>query len=267
MKNFSSLKFTLSAFIAISSLSSYASQDSTRIIGGETVNSQDTIAQQTVGLFMESEKGASICSGEIIDDSHILTAAHCVNGIKAGYVVFSTGDITQVPEKYPSKVRAILSAKVMPGYNGQSGGAEEFADFGIISFSGGIPSGYEPAHFLPKKDVLAKLKASNSITLAGYGITSAPSEISRSNPSGAGTLRKVDVKLSSIGAKKINMVVQGPARHIACSGDSGGPALITHNGDSFVVGVASRSNCQNFSIYSIVSKELVSSFVDSVSSM
>ena len=263
MKNSTSLNLALIALTtAVSMHSAYATQE---VVGGQNVSGSDVIAQRTVGIFMKMDKGAAICSGEIIDNSHILAAAHCVTGVQGGYVVFSTGDITKAPTQNPSSVRPITGAKAMPGYDGQTSGGGEFADFSIISFSGGIPSGYEPAHFLPQSVISAKLKAGTSIVLAGYGITAPPSTDPGAGWQGAGTLRKVAVKLAQIGAQKIDMYLQGATGHIACEGDSGGPAMVSISGDLFVVGVDSRGNCQDVAIYGIVSKEMVSNFLSSVS--
>jgi len=240
----------------------YASEE---VVGGQVVSNQDLISQRTVGLFMKIGNGAAICSGEIIDSSHILAAAHCVTNFESGYVVFSTGDITTILKTNPSVARKITGAKAMPGYDGETGGSGEFADFSIITFSGGLESGYEPAHFLPQSILKTKLKVSTAITLAGYGITNPPTQSPGAGWQGAGILRKVNVKLAQIGGQKIDMYLQGQTGHIACEGDSGGPAMIAVSGDEYVIGVDSRGNCQDLAIYGIVSKEMVDSFVSSVS--
>jgi secreted trypsin-like serine protease len=263
MKNLGSLQLAIIALITTFSTSlSYAAVE---VVGGQSVTSQDAIAQRTVGLVFKMSQGIAICSGEIIDSSHILAAAHCITDALGGYVVFGTTDILKMIKQSPSNARRITALKAMPGYPGKGGGAGEFPDFSIITFSGGLPSGYEPAHFLPESMLQSDLKPSATVTLAGYGITSAPSQDPNAGMQGAGTLRKVDVKLAQIGGQSIDMFVQGQMNHIACEGDSGGPAMIAVAGDEYVVGVASRSNCTTNSIYSIVTKEMVASFMGSLS--
>ena len=243
----------------------HAAQPIQPVVGGQNVAAQDVIAESTVGILMKMTKGAGICSGEIIDSSHILAAAHCLNGFQGGYVVFSTGDITTILKSNPGVARKITAVKAMPGYSGQTSGSEEFADFSIITFSGGLASGYAPARFLPANVIRAKLKPSAILTLAGYGITSPPSSVQAAGWQGAGTLRKVNVQLVQIGGQKIDMYLQGQTGHIACEGDSGGPAILTISGNDYVVGVDSRGNCQDTAIYGIVSQEMVQSFLGSVS--
>ena len=262
MKNITLFKFLT---IIATLFSFHHSEASLEVVGGQVITSQDVIAQSTVGIIMKSGKGTSICSGEIIDSSHILSAAHCTPGFQKGYIVFSTGDITSIIKSNPSVARPITGVKAMPGYNGQTGGSEEFADFAIFTFSGGIPSGYRAARFLPSKVINSKLKVSTTLTLAGYGITSPPSQVPGAGWQGAGILRKVNVKLAQIGSQKIDMYLQGQTGHIACEGDSGGPAMVSMSGDIYVVGVDSRGNCQDVAIYGIISKEMVASFVSSVS--
>ena len=142
----------------ISTLSLSSAYASKSIIGGQLVSSHEVISKRTVGIFIKDSIGPAICSGEIIDSSHILTAAHCINGFQSGYVVFSTGNITNILKTNPNLGREIISVKAMPGYEGQTSGNGEYSDFSIITFTGGLVNGYEPAHFLPENILLSKLK-------------------------------------------------------------------------------------------------------------
>jgi secreted trypsin-like serine protease len=262
MKNSASLQIAM--IVLFTAFSTQASHAAVEVVGGKNVTSQDVISRRTVGIVMKLANGTAICSGEIIDSSHILAAAHCTTKVQGGYIVFATTNIVQVAQQNQAAVRKITSIKAMPGYSGQTGGGGEFADFAIFTFSGGVPMGYEAAHFLPSSVISSKLKVSTSITLAGYGITSAPSAIPAAGLQGAGTLREVAVKLAQIGGQKIDMYLQGQSGHIACEGDSGGPAMVSINGDQYVIGVDSRGNCQDMAIYGIVSKEMVANFVASL---
>jgi secreted trypsin-like serine protease len=153
----------------------------------------------------------------------------------------------------------MTSAIAQPGYSGQAGGNAEFNDLAVVTFSGGLSAGYEPAHFLAKADALNALSKNAVVTLAGYGITSAP--VATPNPSnpdqGSGTLRQVSVNFQSLSSQQIDIYVAGTRGHDACSGDSGGPAMIQLSGETYVVGVASRSDCRSTSIYTLVDRENV----------
>jgi secreted trypsin-like serine protease len=254
------------------------------IVGGTTVGVNETIAKRTVGLFFILHDGSNgICSGSILDNTRILTAAHCVQNVDAGVVVFSNNNmINLVINASQNGVDAVPQLRLMtgikqePGYSGQEGGNDEFNDLAVVTFEGGLPAGYEPAKFLPKASALQVLRRNAAITLAGYGITSAPAEeqapVPGASPTpaptpdpsappvddGSGTLRQVTVGFGLFSPNQIDMYVGGLTGHDACSGDSGGPSMITVGGEVYVVGVASRSDCVQMSIYTFVNQEIVS---------
>ena len=246
-----------------------ASQASVNVIGGQEVNNSDSIARRTVALIMismdQGKKGMGICSGSLIDSTHVLTAAHCITGFQYGYVVFSNTNAVAVAQAAHTsgagQAAPISSVKAMPGYGGQTGGGAEFPDFAIITFFGAIPAGYEPAHFLTAAGMAQVLKKGQTVTLAGYGITSAPQPNS-TTLQGAGTLRRVDVSLVGLSPKKIDLYLSGLANHIACEGDSGGPAMVAEQGQEYVIGVDSRGDCKSMAIYTLVTQEMVQQFVE-----
>ena len=259
----------LLGFFMIMGASAQASQNSAfPIIGGSNVSSSATIAKRTVALFfIETNGNQGLCTGSILDNSRILTAAHCVSGFKQGLVVFSTANIIDLVSQAAKnglasvpEVRLMSSAIAQPGYDGQLGGNAEFNDLAIVTFTGGLAAGYEPAHFMTKSTLMSVMTKNAPVTLAGYGITSAPTNTP--NPAdpdqGSGTLRQVAVGVLGLSPKQIDVYVGGRTGHDACSGDSGGPAMMQANGDWFVIGVASRSDCQTMSIYTLVNQEAVS---------
>jgi secreted trypsin-like serine protease len=242
-----------------------SAQASVAVIGGKLVTRDDSIASSTVALMMKHKKGPVLCTGVLVDSKHVLTAGDCMNGISGGDVVFSTGDATTAVEKTPNLTRKFTSIKVMPGYSGQTGGSTEFSDFAIVTFEGDVPTGYAPAKFLPASFMQSRLKSGASLSVAGYGIDTYRQDF-YSGWNGAGTLRKVGVKLMQIGKQGIDMYLLGTPAHIECDGDGGGPATLSlKNGTNYVVGIGSRGNCEDEAIYTIVNKEMVTSFVESVS--
>ena len=256
----------------------FAETQSTPIVGGTVVAASDVIAKRTAALYFlineNGQKGAAICSGSILDDSHILTAAHCVQGFQSGYVVFSSSDIFTVlkqaasAHQFPTggKVQPMVSAVALPGFPGMdaaNGSDQEFPDLAVIQFRGGLPAGYEAAHFLPKVDLLKQLSKKPSVTLAGYGMITPPQAVKKSFeagsasgfPIGVGILHQVTVHTVGVMPHQVDVDVGGIVGHNACEGDSGGPAMISVNGDVFVIGVDSRGDCRTTSLYTLVYRE------------
>ena len=298
-------KLILLVATVIGSVSANA-QMQTRIIGGTTVSSSTEIAQRTVGLFFQGkpdaqgQASAAVCTGSIVDDSHIITAAHCVQDFYEGAVIFTAGNMFAVLDQASKggiasvngQLAMMDSAVALPGFPGManSNNANEFVDLAVITFKGGLPAGYQPAKFLAHSDVVAALKASNSATLAGYGMTSAPQELSQKRtqsfsfqggkkpkapapapsddgsandgfPAGVGTLRKVSVSYQGLSDKEIDIYFVGKMNHIACEGDSGGPASVTYQGETYVVGVDSRGDCASNAIYGLIDQETLNSAI------
>ena len=297
-------KMILLAVSVIVSVSANA-QMQTRIIGGTTVSSSTAIGQRTVGLFFQGKpdaKGqasAAVCTGSIVDESHVITAAHCVQDFYEGAVIFTAGNMFAILDQASKggiasvngQLAMMESAVALPGFPGMdnSNNANEFVDLAVITFKGGLPTGYEAAKFLAHKDVLAALKTSKTATLAGYGMTSAPQELSQKQtqsfdfqtgkkpkapttpsddgsandgfPAGVGTLRKVSVSYQGLSNKEIDIYFVGKANHIACEGDSGGPASVTYQGETYVVGVDSRGDCASNAIYGLIDQETLNSAI------
>jgi hypothetical protein len=269
--------------------------DHPEIIGGTLIGTAPT-GQRTVGLYFNvienGQKGAAVCSGSILDSGRILTAAHCVQNFQSGYIVFSTNQMFSLLKQASTSgvsstnglVVKMTGATAMPGFPGManSNNGNEFVDLAIITFAGGLPAGYEAAKFLPKATVLAALDQSKLVTLAGYGMTSAPpaqapavaisthaarkpktptgtgtgsGATASGFPAGVGILRQVAVNFSSFSPQQIDLELVGKRNHIACEGDSGGPATISYQGETYVIGVDSRGDCSANAIYTLVDQE------------
>ena len=274
----SSLLILALFFSSLSPKSATASEQmNLPIVGGTPVSADSLIARRTVALYFlvtqNGQKGAALCSGSILDSSHILTAAHCMQDFQSGYVVFSADQVFPLLKQVSANgiaslhglVQAMTAAKAYPGFPGMNqanGNGGEFVDLAIISFSGGLPSGYEPAHFLNQKTLLDSLIQKPDLLLSGYGMTSPPNTqpagLSSSGfPAGVGLLRQVSVHFGGLLPQQIDLSVGGIAHHNACEGDSGGPALLSLGNDVFVVGVDSRGDCSQHSLYTRVDQEIL----------
>lgn len=230
------------------------------IIGGTPVQANDPIARSTVMIYgFTGKKGQGyICTGSILSDSIILTAAHCI-ATAPNKLVLVFGVDANNPNAKP-EMRRVSAAVQNPSYNARKNQQTDTGDVALIKFDGGLPQGYIPARTLPGNVVNGE-----NVVLAGYGVTSmsapqAPNagannaQGSQSND-GAGTLRKTDVRVENAGFSTTEVQLDQTNGTGACHGDSGGPAYVVANGVYYLWGVTSRgpNPCTTFSIYTKVS--------------
>lgn len=128
------------------------------IIGGEKVKKKDEIDNYVVSII-NTQQG-TLCTASILTEEFLLTAAHCLSGApEETKISFSL----KTSEK---KLRSISSYQIHPYWN-KSSQSENAFDIGIISFKGGLPSGYEKVNLLPSS---YKFQNNQTVELAGYGI-------------------------------------------------------------------------------------------------
>lgn len=201
------------------------------IVGGQTVSADDVIAATTVMVT----DGNFICTGSIIAQDIVVTAAHCTaakaEDLRIVFARQMPDDLTTVTDT----VHAIYGFVANPGWQGESSTGPDQHDIAIIRFKGDLPSGYSVAQLLPADEALTK---GETVTLAGYGITNAETQ------DGAGLLRKVDVQIAKKLGKTEEVLDQTEGAG-ACHGDSGGPAFVTLNGQLLLWGVTNRGYPDN----------------------
>lgn len=96
----------------------------TKIVGGAVVNPPFKYPW-IVGLFEGGLTSVDhFCGGSVIDDTHILTAAHCTVGIpKTGiFVQVHRHDLTESPENEDAQIRSVIKMIVHPFYEENSEG-------------------------------------------------------------------------------------------------------------------------------------------------
>ncbi len=202
--------------------------DSTEeIVGGTTVSRQDAISKHLV--FIYNEKDTTYCTGTLISSNLVVTAAHCIKNISATMTLGFGLDFTEgtMQVRYSTGSVVHNSFRKDPIY--------ERNDIALITFSGGLPEGFEPAPLANAK-VFANVKS--EIIAVGYGKIKGTRNLSHDD-SGAGRLRKVTLKIQSKSNNgKTFEVSQQDGRGI-CYGDSGGPAFIKIKNKFYLVGVTS----------------------------
>lgn len=212
-----------------------------RIVNGVEATGQEPFAASIVGIASEDSFGLFIfCTGSIIDDTTIVTAAHCMEDApKQMYIVFGLGEkdqnkilrpvtFTEFHEKWPTTQNEWVDTN----------------DIGMAHFSGGIPEGYRAAQLLQDMTVLTK---DATVMLAGYGVTSGRTQ------AGSGVLRytSVTIRDPQFGTTEIQL---DEVKSGTCNGDSGGPALIEIEGQLYLWGVTSRGAgyCNDDGIYTVI---------------
>jgi secreted trypsin-like serine protease len=164
----------------------------------------------------------------LIAKNMALTAAHCVDQGTDGMVVIFGTDI----QADARDAVQVIGAEIQPAWSQAHPDDQDMGDIAVVRFASDAPESFKPAHLASKK---MSLKAGDTVTLAGYGITRANSQ------KGVGVLRKVDVKVLNPSLGETEMVLDQSDGSGACHGDSGGPAFLVKDGKTYLVGVTNRS--------------------------
>lgn len=213
-----------------------------RIVGGSPIDI--TAAPWQVLLRINN---ATQCGGAIINDSWILTAAHCMNGIGPSQVEAYVGVTDQNRLSRDQQVQ-VSQVIVNPGWNSST-----YAnDLALIGLSAPIvPSAsVQPVSLPLVQDASAWPALGEQGTISGWGTTTV-------SGSSSAILRAATVQiLSSPTDSKCGEYGTSftPGNHVcaglpqggvdACQGDSGGPLTVGFNGAPVLAGiVSSGSGC------------------------
>ncbi|SMF64517.1 S1 family peptidase [Pseudobacteriovorax antillogorgiicola] len=184
------------------------------------------IQKSTVGISL----GGGICSGTLIREDIVLTAAHCISNRMSVTVGESFGTGDAIP---------VQSAVIHPSWRGQNTRTIVPNDIAVVKLSrSAVPYGAVPMPLNPSESI------SRDVWIAGYG---------QRETGGSGRLLYADVTASSVNrtfAGTIETSRQGD-RQGACPGDSGGPMYTRIDGNWYVTGALSGgSGCGAGNVYS-----------------
>jgi hypothetical protein len=192
------------------------------IVGGCLTEKEDPGFKSTVFVYDEAKR--TFCTGSILANDLILTAAHCLQGAGLENLTLYFG-LTE--QGYLSK-RPVTEFKLFnTEWNADSAPNEDIA---WARFSGGIPTGFESAKVFAEQ---GNLSGGEPIVLTGYGITN-------DGEDDGGTLRSVQTVFDRYVETKDfwGIFLVGPTlAKSACHGDSGGPAFVFRNGAWVVAGI------------------------------
>jgi secreted trypsin-like serine protease len=202
---------------------------STRLIGGVA-----DVGDPAVVVFDVTGANGGDCTAEFISTTVLLSAAHCVfddNGhplTGAQYRIYMGSDFSQATDADwiyidPKDVHP------HPAYNGNDN------DISVLVLT--KPVAVTPLPFNTK--ALTQADVGQSVRLIGYGATVTGSS---SGNDGFGLKRQLTTTVDDIATTGVVHV--GKTGHTACSGDSGGPALLVIDGVETIIGVDSYSNAK-----------------------
>ncbi|RME23555.1 MAG: hypothetical protein D6806_11075, partial [Deltaproteobacteria bacterium] len=211
------------------------------IVGG----SADTNPAHMATVAITNQPGSYFCSGTLITDSVVLTAAHCLEDywgnpvdpttlqVFFGNNAYSTGQYRQVSEgiQHPQWNRNTLQR-----------------DIALLRLASTAPANVTPIPYLPSNLGLTQADVGATVEFSGFGMTENGTDGQKLHVQNA-----IDVVCDDPAGCNGGNVVQyamgydetpgGP-----CSGDSGGPAYLLRNGTEYVAGITSYGdqNCQYF---------------------
>lgn len=227
---------------------------SSSIIGGKQAQNNEAVSTSTVALIEIDETGPYLaCTGTLISENLILTAAHCVKYVEVPeslYVSFNT----EIPTfKNFTNVISAEKIKVHPEfgykYNENTNYSTGHNDVALIKLSGRAPENSRPVPILTNSKTL---QPSTKVLLAGFGLIN---EIG--TPIESKVLNYVWVPLAKI--LDTILVTDQTSAQGACAGDSGGPAYVEGPTGLIVVGITrgpheGASDCRHYGEYTYASK-------------
>ena len=217
------------------------------IIGGQQASRNSRLAQSVVFVVSKklNDQGRELmgfCSGTLVSQDTVLTAAHCVADEKtlqlkpAVSIILSTEPIcdrgSQNITVIPAKQYSTAGWAAEPtDVGGVSGRADVSHDIALVRMNNDAPAGYVPMTVEADKK---NWHSSDAIYVSGYGRQSDTEE----DDSGYSTLLKF--KKLTLASYQSDYYKLAQPDGGACFGDSGGPSMLYQNGKLRVFGVASE---------------------------
>lgn len=225
------------------------------IIGGQPVRADSDLANHVVAIMGLTAGSEYLCSGVLIGQNLVLTAAHCAANMQSGEILFSTNLSTSDPAarrpversivqpRYTATMKRLQEDNRKPGTKTR---IKNWGDLALMWFSGPLPKGYSP---VTRGDGNA-LSDGQVVVLAGYGVLDG-----QANTPAQG-LNRVEVPIAKAKYSRTEFSINQANGKGVCHGDSGGPAFVQQGDQLLLVGITSRGSdpdCAKLSVFTRVS--------------
>lgn len=215
---------------------------SVTVSGSEQVSIPRALIRSTVGLEVYTENGENtICSGTLVSENLVMTAAHCVLGYAGIKIIFGPSFENPREIRWAYQVTHPRSANpYIPAHR---------MDVALVYFHGKTPTGFLPAQMLPSTYTL---KEGEEVVVAGYGKTSV-------DKNDEGSLRFNSLKILNPHYSNLEISLEQTSTAASCPGDSGGPVYVRVNQQYYYWGVANagfgvEKPCGKYIIYADIRK-------------
>ncbi|AFY01033.1 hypothetical protein Bdt_1335 [Bdellovibrio bacteriovorus str. Tiberius] len=208
------------------------------IIGGATVPVQSDLSQMVVSVRTYYNTRVEIINGQKVEINDVF---QCTGIPLSRQLILTAGHCLMTPDGYLRTVEFKTKAGEHLAYAEETfvlpeqykAGNQDF-DFGILKLKKQLP---QDIIITPLMD--HSVGDLRSVLAAGYGRTNGVwSDI---KGDGANTLRSVQLRVSAFSKNENRFRVQQTQGKGFCQGDSGGPAFARIKGQTYVVGIASKT--------------------------